>query len=304
MGKAAFNDCNSLGSIIIPEGIERIPDDAFSNCDRLSEVVLPSTLKSIGSGAFQYTGALSELNIPEGVTTIGSYCFWGSGISEITLPASLEFVAGNAFKVRYCKPLRSVEYMGTQEQWSKLEIYAGNEYLLEANIEFAAIAAGEAGENISWVLDNEGTLSFTGEGEMNSENTAWKEYADKIKSCVISEGISSICENAFSGCSSLKSINLPSSIESIGATAFAYTNSLESIVIPEGITVIHGGTFLYSGINRITLPSSLEQINSKAFSGCTNLRDIEFAGTEEQWSNVYIEAGNEKVKYAEISFIQ
>ena len=222
IGQAAFNDCNSLGSIIIPEGIEEIPDGAFSNCDRLSEVVLPSTLKSIGNEAFSYTRSLNQINIHEGVTTLNRGTFSYSNIRSIKLPASLELIANGAFQG--CDSLRTVEYMGTEEQWNAVKIISRNEPLLNANIEFAVIATGTAGDNITWLLDNEGTLTFTGEGAMESNATPWKRYASEIESIVITEGITSISAYAFGGCTEMNHISIPVSVIEIGDDAFAFTS--------------------------------------------------------------------------------
>ena len=69
-----------LTNLVIPEGIENIPDnyfyDSYYGCS-LERIVLPSTLKTIGKNAFRYCNYLREITIPAGVTSIGSNAFDG-----------------------------------------------------------------------------------------------------------------------------------------------------------------------------------------------------------------------------------
>lgn len=62
--------------------------------------------------------------------------------------------------------------------------------------------------------------------ELISMSSGWNV---RIVSAEIEEGITSICDMAFSGCSSLKKVCLPKSLEEIGVKAFAYCRHLSSI---------------------------------------------------------------------------
>lgn len=84
------------------------------------------------------------------------------------------------------------------------------------------------------------------------------------------------------GCSSLTSIVIPSKVQYIVSGAFYWCESLQSITIENPD---------FSGISE------------KAFYGCTNLTDVYFAGTKEQWNNVDIYtyvSGNEPILNATI----
>lgn len=75
IGKAAFQDCQSLTSITIPESVERFGDEAFNNCASLKSINIPESVKSIGVGAFQICQSLTSMTIPESVVSIGFTAF-------------------------------------------------------------------------------------------------------------------------------------------------------------------------------------------------------------------------------------
>ena len=51
IGQRAFQSCNGLTSISIPEGVTSIGYQSFQFCDGLTNVAIPSSITSIGEGA-------------------------------------------------------------------------------------------------------------------------------------------------------------------------------------------------------------------------------------------------------------
>lgn len=75
IGEAAFQNCQSLTSITIPESVERFGDEAFNNCASLKSINIPESVKSIGVAAFQICQSLTSMTIPESVVSIGFTAF-------------------------------------------------------------------------------------------------------------------------------------------------------------------------------------------------------------------------------------
>lgn len=78
--------------------------------------------------------------------------------------------------------------------------------------------------------------------------------------------VTSIGENAFSGCNALDSINIPNSVKTIGHDAFRYCTNLTSIVIPDGVTSM--GEFVFYGctkLQKVSIPSSVIIIGYRSF---------------------------------------
>ena len=145
------------------------------------------------------------------------------------------------------------------------------------------IASGVCGYNLEWVLTGDGTLTISGNGEMddfvthNTEtNPPWYSERDSILSVVIENGVTNISNHAFWYCSNLESIEIPEGVTSIGDSAFRGCSSLGTIRIPEGVTSIAGLAFLgCSSLRSIEIPEGVTSIGADAFYGCSSLESIE-----------------------------
>lgn len=154
IGDNAFNQCTALKTVIIPDTVTRIGEQAFSY-SAVTELTLPVNVKRIGRRAFSFCEKLEKINIPDGVTDI-SDCFafcknlkeielpygiaeipadtfrWCSGMTDIEIPDSVTKIGSKAF--HGCESLKTVYYSGTEEQWNKIIIEDFNTDLTSAQI--------------------------------------------------------------------------------------------------------------------------------------------------------------------------
>lgn len=147
--------------------------------------------------------------------------------------------------------------------------------LLPVTARAAEVASGTCGaegdgSNLTWTLDDAGTLTISGTGAMEnftgSSNPPWAR--SKIQTVTIGGGVTSIGNYAFYYCSSLTSVTIPNSVTSIGASAFSECFSLTSVVIPEGMISIGTGAFFScASLENITIPKSVTSIEAVAFGG-------------------------------------
>lgn len=77
IGQSAFQNCESLTSVTVPEGVTAIEDQAFQGCTNAAEIILPGSLKTIGAKSFFYCAVLPSITIPDAVETIGQEAFAG-----------------------------------------------------------------------------------------------------------------------------------------------------------------------------------------------------------------------------------
>ena len=91
----------------------------------------------------------------------------------------------------------------------------------------------------------------------------------------IKEGTQIICDRAFIGCKSLRSIVIPDYVTSIGDSALKCCESLRSIVIPDSVTSIGESAFRdCSSLTDIAIPDSVTSIGDRAFFGCSSLSSV------------------------------
>ena len=143
--------------------------------------------------------------------------------------------------------------------------------LAEGSAEGATvIGSGDCGENLMWTEYSDRTLIIEGTGPMDS--TPWSSF---VKTVQIQDGVTSIAEHAFEGCSSLTDVSIPQSIKSIGNSAFAGCERLSNIVIPNGVESIGNSAFYgCKSITSMVLPETLTSIGDGAFNSCSNLSKI------------------------------
>ncbi len=138
---------------------------------------------------------------------------------------------------------------------------------------------GDSGSNVTWSLDDNGTLTISGSGKIEDYRSdidqPWYSNRSDITSVVIEPGVTSIGSLAFYKCSNLTSITIPSGLTSIGEMAFFNCSALTSVTIPNGVISI--GNFAFgscTGLTSITIPSSVTSIGVNVFYNCTGLTDI------------------------------
>lgn len=103
------------------------------------------------------------------------------------------------------------------------------------------IASGTCGDGISWSLDGY-TLTVSGSGEM-AEGSSWAEYKDHIKEIVFTGGVTKICDEAFSGCSWVRTVDFGDALVEIGAKAFYGCKRIEYIHLPATFRIFGAESF-------------------------------------------------------------
>ena len=154
-------------------------------------------------------------------------------------------------------------------------------FALVASISAIYAQSGTCGSNLTWNLNAEtGVLTISGTGTMNDFDprrnpVPWGNYTSIIKTVIINDGVTSIGESAFEGCSSLTSITIPESVTGIGNYAFDYCSSLTSITIPNSVTSIGESAFYdCSSLTSVTIPNSVTSIEMWTFAGCSSLTSV------------------------------
>lgn len=161
--------------------------------------------------------------------------------------------------------------------------------VVESGAKLTGGAAGD-GSGVTWQLTENTddpstyTLTISGSGAMEDfpfgSYQPWYSFHDQITSVVVSPGVTSIGQCAFSRFAKLTHVDIADSVISIGWDAFYYCSSLTNITIPQSVTYIGPLAFFHcTNLSSITLSNNITSIGSSAFEDCTNLTSITIPGS-------------------------
>ena len=257
----------------------------YDSKDLIEEVVIGSGVTSIGNYAFKDCENIARITIPNTVTRIGGDIF-------------INFVDANSgYNLEV-----AVFYNDTIENWRHISIDNDEYSDMAAFTRFCTIhcvdgdiIAGVFNDNVEFEYQilKDGTAEITayigsetdisipskidGYTVTSIGNNAFYECWS-LKKVIIPDGVTSIGQRAFYKCSCLTSIDIPDSVSSIGSSAFYSCESLTNIRIPDGVTMINSGTFYNcESLTNIIIPDSVTSIGYNAFKFCEKLNSIKLS---------------------------
>ena len=182
IGVRAFDECNQIISVVIPDSVTLIDKDAFISCESLTSIEVDENnqnYKSIGGVLYSKDGTIlirypegkkeSSFTIPDSVILIGERAFYKcSSLESVVIPDSVFLIDERAFYG--CSSLESVYYKGTEEDWEKISIqnkYGENEDLINARrYYYSEDVPARSGDY--WYYDSDGDIEI------------WRMFADEI----------------------------------------------------------------------------------------------------------------------------
>ena len=309
IGVGAFKNCRRLTRLDFNAGLKEIKDSAFFRCKAVETVVLTDSIMTLGTSAFQECTALSSafyIGTEEQYNNITSridnawvqelantyflshskptapgpywyydedgkisqwyYTIWYLKDKTAKAPFARDYVdvdAGtNSSNVEFFKTVR---YHGYKfDSWNLVTgkdpdgnpLYSSSKYTvtsgvkLTADIKLAGNRGYLCGDNVRWRMNSSGVLTIYKYNPTVDDGAMWDFEmvndspwdGQSIKKIVISEGITYIGRYVFSG--------------------------------------IYNDSSKYANFTYIDIPKCVEEINVNAFSGCNDLLNIYYEGTE------------------------
>ncbi len=280
IGKSSFPNFKKLKKITIPNGAKHIKNKAFTDCDNITEITIPDSVVSIGDEAFSFCRNLTSITIPTSVTSIGDRAFENcDNLKEIIISDGVINIGDRAFET--CGNLTSITIPNSVTSIGD-NAFRFCENLTAINVDnnnssykdIDGVLYSKDGKTILKYPFSKGETYTISNGTTSIGDEAFI-FCKNITEITIPNSVTKIGEHAFSYCKMLKNITLPSSIIEIGKGAFDDCTKLKSITIPENVKSIGEGAF-YScrGIKKLTIPDSVTSIGSSVFMYCTHLENI------------------------------
>ncbi|MCB6000283.1 leucine-rich repeat protein [Flavobacterium psychrophilum] len=224
IGESAFEHCNNLTSVTIPNSVTTIGDYVFVGCSGLISVTIPNSVTDIENGAFFSCSGLTSVTIPNSVTTIGDQAFADcSGLTSVTISNSVTTIGDEAFAE--CSGLTSVTIPN-----SVTTIGDGS---------FARCS---------------GLTSVTIPNSVITINRGAFALCSGLTSVTIPNSVTTIRGNAFTGCSSLRTVNCHiTSPLVINANVFGnVTQSNCALNVPTGTQAVYQAAAVWRNFSPIS----------------------------------------------------
>lgn len=256
---------NKITEIEIAAGITAIGAHAFEGYEKISKIELPDSVTELGEYAFNHCSGVTSVRLSNNLTEIKATALSDLGTTSnvvgsvanpisITLPDSLLYIRGKAFSLSNGSGLKGDLTIPDNVQSIGEDAFVNN-HGLTGNLTIGKSVKEIGGGAFS-------SCNFTGKLSVPGSVTKIGEKAfmsNKFTSIQIANGVTSIGEYAFSGCTSVHSIDLSSIAQATyGDNAFAsmstkliYVDNLtqkSTVESTQGFTssvfaITNGGTF-------------------------------------------------------------
>ncbi len=287
IGEEAFGKCENLTSIYFGSGITRISHLSFDGCKNIKKVYISNLYAwcnaEIESYPMRYGADLylngekvTDLVIPDGVSYIKQYTFEGCiSIKSVTLPKSISSISAYAFK--NCKNLKKVS-------GKDATIHIGSEAFMNCKSLAEISVKG---------IDGSGSNAF--------------KNCTALKRVEISD-IDAWCRGSFASQQGhplyytktlyvngevLTEVKFPDDVKEIRNNVFYNCTTLKTVILPEKITKIGDNAFQNcTALTEVAIQNIRPTICDDAFSGCKSLQSVRYRGTEEDRKQMGIGIGN------------
>ena len=257
IGDRAFS-FTGLTTITLPDSVETIGDSAFDHCNKLTSVNIPDNVTTIGNGAFQYT-AITSVAIPGSVKTIGQYAFenctslatleLGSGIqtidvwafrdctalTSVSIPDSVKTIGSSAFNG--CTSLETLT-LGSGVETIGNNAFQGCNLLTDFALPSGLKSIGDNAFNGCAALtkvDMPDSVTYLGAGAYQN--------CTGLTSATLSEKLSEMNNSVFAGCTGLTTVTLPDLVNNIGNYLFQGCSKLASVYTGDYIQFVGSSNF-------------------------------------------------------------
>lgn len=230
----AFDGCDFLASVVIPDSVTNVGGFALRNCTALTSVTLPANMTAVLPGLFYGCSKLTSVTLPESIVSIGSFAFTGTSITTLDLP----------------------ETVTTLEPWAFDGLSTLTSISLPEGLTTIGASAFQGCAELTEI-----TLPQT----LTSLGSSAFSHCTSLTGIVLPDTLTSISDFTFNSCMSLASVTLPANVISIGESAFL-SCPITSLAFPDTLETIGNSAFLNSTCASVfVIPTSVTYIGDGAF---------------------------------------
>ncbi|MBQ8833656.1 MAG: leucine-rich repeat protein [Oscillospiraceae bacterium] len=224
---------DQIKTVVLEEGVVSVGSSMFGGLTELEGISFPSTLRWIQDAAFEMTTSLKSVTFPETLESIGSHAFWGSGLTEVTVPENTKVYA-KAFAE--CQSLTKVTLEAGFEGGEEVFAYC-------PGLTDVTVKEGVTALSASMFANCTGLESVVIPGTVEQLGWGVFDYCTALSDVTLEDGVKVIGPWVFRGCTALTEIEIPGSVETMEQAVFNYCENLEEIRFLGGAPDIDDSAF-------------------------------------------------------------
>lgn len=246
----SFPSGRNVKKYVIPDGVEKIAEEAFCAQPFIEEIIFPDSTTAIEKRAFAHCSSLREVHLGKNLKKIGVESFAFTAIERVVLPPNARFVAQHTWDGKtpfFGSKLKAFELEGENELYAVIDglLYIKNSWGLRLRF---CPPAYEGHLQIPEGVSEIGMCACWG--------------CTRLTSVFVPDGVKVIGDDAFSGCTRLENVDLDGHVDKLGDWCFAGCPALKEIDCI-GVKAIADTAFAGDKGLKLNLPFALERNRSK-----------------------------------------
>ena len=246
------------------------------------EVSIAKAAEASLTGALVIPSSVTYEAVTYAVTAVGDEGFNGTGITSVTVPASVMTIGIAAFQG--CGSLASITIEDSETPLTMPGAWYERPFIENSATTFyiGRNLTLTGGENYPLTY-NATSVEFGPKVTTINPSLFYTNY--KLASITIGSGVTTIGESAFLACGQSDEVTetvvtMGSNVTSIGTNAFKDCTHIKSVTLPSKLTTIGNEAFGNSGLTSISIPASVTSIGIAAFQGCNSMTSITIEDSE------------------------
>lgn len=284
VGFRAFAGCSALVSVMLPDTVLSLEQEAFDGCENLPAIQLPNGLKTIARFAFRGCDSITSMTIPSTATSVvfggpqhlnsiiiedGNTAYSSDSSHQYVMSAdgtSLKFAVPTLTSVSIPLSVTSIPSIPAQSP------FYSNKNI--TTVEITPVLAA--------LQQNANNRYYHQSPLANIFSSSYK----TLTRIIIAPTVKSLGPYCFASLPSLSTIEFHDAFMTLGNNAFEGCIAIQNISLPVSILSIPPGCFLgCTRLSEISFSASLTSIGDSAFEGCISLTSLNFPSTCTTYGN-------------------